>query len=47
MIWLGGNRALKTNLERVFAAGYGSYSQFYQIFKKSYGYGPREYLKGG
>ena len=35
----------KTILESVYAAGFGSYAQFYKVFMKSYGYGPREYLK--
>ncbi|WOO40750.1 AraC family transcriptional regulator [Rubellicoccus peritrichatus] len=35
----------KTLLESVFAAGFGSYAQFYKVFLETYGYGPREYFK--
>lgn len=35
----------KTMLESVFAAGFGSYAQFYKVFHETYGYGPRDYFK--
>ncbi|MEX0325284.1 MAG: helix-turn-helix domain-containing protein [Puniceicoccaceae bacterium] len=35
----------KTILECVYAAGFGSYAQFYKVFMKTFGCGPREYLK--
>lgn len=35
----------KTILECVYAAGFGSYAQFYKVFMQSFGHGPREYLK--
>jgi len=34
----------KTITEAVYAAGFGSYAQFYKIFAKAYGHGPRETL---
>lgn len=34
-----------TVLEAVFEAGFGSYAQFYRVFREVYGYGPREALK--
>jgi AraC-like DNA-binding protein len=34
----------KTLAEAVYAAGFGSYAQFYRVFAQAYGYGPREYL---
>ncbi len=33
--------------EAVFAAGFGSYAQFYRVFKQAYGCGPRESLERG
>jgi methylphosphotriester-DNA--protein-cysteine methyltransferase len=33
-----------TLAEAVYAAGFGSYAQFYKVFTQSYGYGPREIL---
>ena len=33
-----------TILECVYAAGIGSYAQFYKVFKRHYGKGPREFL---
>ncbi len=35
----------KTILECVFDAGFGSYTQFYKVFKQAYGRGPRECLR--
>ena len=35
----------KTILECVYEAGFGSYAQFYKVFSRSYGCGPREYFK--
>lgn len=35
----------QTVLEAVYMAGFGSYAQFYRVFKDVYGYGPREALK--
>lgn len=32
----------KTITEAVYAAGFGSYAQFYKIFVQAYGTGPRE-----
>ncbi|MEO6053983.1 MAG: AraC family transcriptional regulator [Chthoniobacterales bacterium] len=37
----------KTILECVYAAGFGSYAQFYKVFCQAYGQGPRECLKRG
>jgi len=34
----------KNILESVFAAGFGSYAQFYKVFKDAYGQGPRQCL---
>lgn len=34
----------RTILESVYAAGFGSYAQFYKVFLRFYGHGPREYL---
>jgi len=34
----------RTILESVYAAGFGSYAQFYKVFLRAYGSGPREYL---
>jgi len=34
-----------TFLEAVYAAGFGSYAQFYKVFEGVYGQGPRRYLK--
>lgn len=34
-----------TILEAVFEGGFGSYAQFYRVFREVYGYGPREALK--
>jgi AraC-like DNA-binding protein len=34
-------------IEAVFAAGFGSYPQFYRVFAEAYGKGPREVLRGG
>jgi len=36
----------RTILESVYAAGFGSYAQFYKVFLKFHGRGPREYLAG-
>lgn len=35
----------KTILECVYAAGFGSYPQFYKVFMKTFGSGPREFLR--
>jgi methylphosphotriester-DNA--protein-cysteine methyltransferase len=35
----------KTITEAVFAAGFGSYAQFYKVFTQAYGRGPRECLE--
>lgn len=35
----------RTMLECVYAAGFGSYAQFYKVFQQSYGCGPRDYLQ--
>lgn len=35
----------RTLLEAVFEAGFGSYAQFFKVFLKTYGKGPRAYLK--
>ena len=34
----------RTILESMYAAGFGSYAQFYKVFSAFYGYAPREYL---
>jgi len=34
----------RTILESVYAGGFGSYAQFYKVFSRFYGHGPREYL---
>jgi len=34
----------QTMLEAVFAAGFGSYAQFYRVFTEAYGAGPREVI---
>jgi methylphosphotriester-DNA--protein-cysteine methyltransferase len=34
----------KTITEAVYAAGFGSYAQFYKVFSQAYGHGPRESL---
>jgi len=34
-----------TLLESVYAAGFGSYAQFYKVFVKSFGYGPGKFLR--
>ncbi len=34
----------RTILESVYAAGFGSYAQFYKVFSRFHGHGPREYL---
>jgi AraC-like DNA-binding protein len=34
----------KTITEAVYAAGFGSYAQFYKVFTQAYGRGPREAL---
>lgn len=36
----------KTVAEAVYAAGFGSYAQFYKVFSQAYGCGPREGLGG-
>jgi AraC-like DNA-binding protein len=36
-----------TILECVYAAGFGSYAQFYKVFRRHYGEGPREFLARG
>ena len=33
--------------EAMFAAGFGSYAQFYRVFRETYGRGPREILRAG
>ncbi|MCP5070532.1 MAG: AraC family transcriptional regulator, partial [bacterium] len=40
----GGARQ-RTLLESAFAAGFGSYTQFYRVFKDEYGRGPREAMR--
>jgi methylphosphotriester-DNA--protein-cysteine methyltransferase len=35
----------KTITEAVYAAGFGSYAQFYKVFSQAYGHGPRNCLK--
>lgn len=35
----------RTLLEAVFEAGFGSYAQFFKVFQKTYGKGPRAYLQ--
>jgi AraC-like DNA-binding protein len=35
----------RTILECVYAAGFGSYAQFYKVFQRHFGVGPREFLK--
>lgn len=35
----------RTILECAYAAGFGSYAQFYKVFLLVYGYGPRRYLR--
>ncbi len=37
----------RTIAEAVYAAGFGSYAQFYKVFVKAYGRGPREALRAG
>ncbi len=39
-----GNKS--TIMESVYAAGFGSYAQFYKVFTEVYGNGPRECLRG-
>jgi methylphosphotriester-DNA--protein-cysteine methyltransferase len=36
----------KTVSEAVYAAGFGSYAQFYKVFTQAYGHGPRAFLAG-
>jgi len=36
----------KTLAEAVYAAGFGSYAQFYKVFVQEYGRGPRDCLTG-
>lgn len=36
----------KTVSEAVYAAGFGSYAQFYKVFAETYGQGPRAFLAG-
>jgi methylphosphotriester-DNA--protein-cysteine methyltransferase len=35
----------KTLLEAMYAAGFGSYAQFYKVYREAYGCGPRESLR--
>ena len=35
----------RTVTEAVYAAGFGSYAQFYKVFTNAYGHGPRNLLK--
>lgn len=35
-----------TLMEAMYAAGFGSYAQFYRVFSQTYGCGPREMLRG-
>ncbi|MCE0497552.1 MAG: helix-turn-helix domain-containing protein [Methylacidiphilales bacterium] len=37
----------KTLTEAVYAAGFGSYAQFYKVFTQTYGHGPRRCLERG
>jgi methylphosphotriester-DNA--protein-cysteine methyltransferase len=37
----------KTLAEAVYAAGFGSYAQFYKVFTQAYGRGPRACLPSG
>lgn len=37
----------KTIVEGMYAAGFGSYAQFYKVFQEAYGRGPRACLKSG
>lgn len=37
----------RTLLDAVYEAGFGSYAQFFKVFLKTYGKGPRAYLKEG
>ena len=36
----------RTVAEAVYAAGFGSYAQFYKVFTQTYGHGPRAFLAG-
>lgn len=36
----------RTLTEAMYAAGFGSYAQFYRVFSETYGCGPREILRG-
>ncbi|MHB1936398.1 MAG: cupin domain-containing protein [Acidobacteriaceae bacterium] len=40
-------REQKTLTEAVYAAGFGSYAQFYKVFRQAYGRGPRASLASG
>jgi AraC-like DNA-binding protein len=37
----------RTILESVYAAGFGSYAQFYKVFVQSFGFGPSRFLRAG
>jgi methylphosphotriester-DNA--protein-cysteine methyltransferase len=37
----------KTMTQAVYAAGFGSYAQFYKVFSQAYGRGPRDCLRAG
>lgn len=37
----------RTLLEAIYEAGFGSYPQFFKVFTKTYGKGPRAYFKEG
>lgn len=41
-----GRPGKRTILESVYAAGFGSYAQFYKVFSRIHGRGPRAYLGG-
>lgn len=41
------NPVQPTIMEAVFAAGFGSYAQFYKVFTEVYGEGPRAHMKTG
>jgi len=44
-LWHGPDRL--TLLEMVYQAGFGSYAQFFKVFRQSYGQSPRAYLRSG
>jgi AraC-like DNA-binding protein len=35
----------RTLMEAAYEVGFGSYAQFYKVFKEAYGHGPREFLR--